>query len=124
MILILCFFVWLIAAHAIADYPLQTDWIAAGKVRDNHNRREFGCPWYYILAAHAMIHGLAVGLIAMLFTQNIQYATALLLVEFVAHFFIDAAKNENMFRIHADQAFHVACKLLLAFTLGVAYASA
>jgi hypothetical protein len=86
--------------HALADYAWQTDFIAKGK---NRFTPIPGVPWYYIMAAHSMIHAGMVGL----FTGRMEFAIA----EFALHFMIDCMKCEGITNIHHDQAAHTACKL-------------
>jgi hypothetical protein len=94
----------LIAAHCLADYPLQGDFMARGK---NPVAPLPDVPWWLILASHAAIHAGAVALFAPGFCAGI---------EFVSHFAIDYAKcrgwlgsGERGFIV--DQAAHVAFKL-------------
>jgi hypothetical protein len=91
----------LIAGHALADYPLQGDFLSIGKGKRDvpHN----GVPWYYCLGAHALIHG---GFVAVI-TGNVWLGYA----ELVAHWFIDDAKCRKWTVIHTDQALHIACKV-------------
>lgn len=91
----------LVFCHALGDYPLQNDYMARGK---NWNTPVEGVPWYYLLGAHAVIHGGLAGL-----------ATGSLLVgilETGAHFFIDSLKNHGIISIHSDQALHIGCKVV------------
>lgn len=104
------FFV-LIALHAVVDYSLQTDWIARGKSRHTNPSCALGMPWYYILLAHSLQHGLAV----LLVTASLLFG----LVETFAHFLIDLAKNERLIGPHQDQFLHVLLKV--AFVFGPAY---
>ncbi len=89
----------LIVAHAIADYPLQTDFVALRKSRHNNLP---AVPWYYVLSSHALTHAAGVYLV----TGSVLLAA----LESVAHWFIDLAKCESLTNIHVDQALHVACK--------------
>lgn len=92
---------WLIAGHFVADYPLQSDFVAKFKARAASLA---AVPWYYVLAGHAATHAAAVGIVT---------GSALLsLMEFAAHFVIDHAKCEGWTNIHVDQALHVACKVV------------
>lgn len=93
------YFFYLMFGHALADYALQTDFIARGK---NWNTPIPGVPWYYIMAAHSLIHA---GLVA-----TITGSVTLGLVEFALHFGIDCLKCAGLINIHADQGAHVACK--------------
>ena len=94
---------WLLVGHAVADYPLQGDFLAKGK---NHRAPLPGIPWWQCLTAHALIHSGAVLLIG----HNLPLAIA----EFVCHWSIDWAKSEGAFGFNVDQALHVGCKLLWA----------
>lgn len=102
-------FALLIAGHALADYPLQGDFLAHGK---NRTAPIPGVPWQHPMAAHCAIHGGVVGLI----TGSLWLGLA----EAVAHWFIDDAKYRGRFGYHTDQALHVACKVLWVAALWVA----
>lgn len=93
-------FWFLLIGHFVADYPLQTDFIARGKSRKADPQY---VPWYYVLTSHAMTHAAAVGII----TGSLWLSV----FEAVAHWFIDLAKCEGWTGIHTDQALHVLCKL-------------
>lgn len=93
--------------HALADYPLQGDFLAKGK---NRFQPLPGVPWYWCLAAHAAIHAGFVWLLT-------GYAE-LAAMEFIAHCLIDDSKCEGTFGFDADQILHILCKVgwvLLAF---------
>lgn len=98
---------WLLVAHAVGDFALQSDWMARHKSRHTRetsvlsDRPEW--IWVHVLSAHAMIHGGAVALA----TGSI----VLGLLEFVAHWIIDFCKGEKIFGFHTDQALHLSCKL-------------
>jgi hypothetical protein len=96
-------FFWLLIGHAVADYSLQTDFIAKGK---NRHTAIPGLPWYYIMSAHALIHGGAVGVIT--------GSLCLSLAETLLHFGIDVLKCEGKTNIHQDQIAHVVCKMVWA----------
>jgi hypothetical protein len=101
----------LLVGHALADFPLQTDAMAAGK---NRNRAidpakippgaTLQVVWPYWLASHALVHGGVVALI----TGSVTLGVA----ETVLHWMIDFAKCENWTGIHTDQGLHIGCKLL------------
>jgi hypothetical protein len=93
-------FALLLAGHAVADYPLQGDFLAKAKNRANPIP---GVPWYHGLLPHAAIHGGMVGLITGSMTLG--------MAEFVAHCFIDDAKCMGRISYNTDQALHVACKV-------------
>lgn len=92
--------------HALADYPLQGDFLAKAK---NRAAPIPGVPWFQALGAHAAIHAGGVGLI----TGSLWLA----LVEFVAHALIDDAKCRGRIGFNADQALHALCKVGYVVTL-------
>lgn len=101
----------LVIGHAIADFPLQGQFLATGKNRHVKLPDPEGAPfpgnlWVYCLTAHALIHSGTVWLI----TGSLVFA----LTELVLHWLIDFAKNERWTSFASDQALHVACKALYA----------
>lgn len=110
MLFALLFF--LLAAHALMDYALQTETIATCKCRDTDNPVAKTVPWYYWLTAHAVLHGAAVGAVVRWFGFRWESVAVLALAEAVVHWLIDYAKCEKWFGIDVDQSLHVACKLL------------
>ncbi len=82
--------------HALADFPLQGEFLARGKNRHLPSPilADGGNPpkrvWIYCLTAHSLIHGGFVWLI----TGNV----VLGLAEFVLHWIIDALKSESGIR--------------------------
>lgn len=102
----------MIAAHALADYPLQGDFLAKAK---NRTAPIAGVPWYQALGAHAIIHGAAVAAITR--------SPALGIAETVIHAITDDLKCRGRIGYNTDQAIHVACKVLWA-TLTVLGANA
>lgn len=107
------FFFLLLAGHALADFALQSPWMAQAK---NRNRKVDPATippgqtpqtiWPYVLTAHALIHGLTVALI-------LGHVVGIYcgIGETVAHWVIDFGKCENKYGIHMDQALHVFCKV-------------
>lgn len=93
-------FCLLLVGHAIADYPLQGDFLAKAKNRANPIP---GVPWFHGLLPHAAIHGGSVGIITGSVTLG--------LAEFVVHCIIDDAKCMGRISYNTDQALHVACKV-------------
>jgi len=97
-------FAWLLIGHAIADFALQTEWMALAK---QPGRRFDGeVIWPPVLAWHAAMHAGAVKL-----------ATGSWLLaglEFVAHAAIDYARGRGRLSFNADQAAHVGCKVVWA----------
>lgn len=92
--------VLLVAGHALADYPLQGDFLAKAK---NRAAPIPGVPWYQGLLSHAAIHGGFVGVLTGSLTLG--------LAEFIAHCFIDDAKCMGRISYNTDQALHVGCKV-------------
>ena len=89
----------LLLAHALADFPLQGDFLAKAK----HGSVPL-VPAWYALAIHSLIHA---GLV-LLVTESLLLFT----VEFVAHWAIDKAKIKCLLSFGADQALHVMLKVL------------
>jgi hypothetical protein len=92
----------MLIGHALADYPLQGDFLSRGKVRNSN----FGSWWPWLLGSHALIHG---G-----FVWAITGSMTIGLAEVGAHAAIDFLKCERRIGFHADQTLHVICKLLWA----------
>lgn len=93
----------MIFAHALADYPLQGDFLARAK---NHTAPICGVPWYHALCAHCTIHAGFVGII----TGSLVLGIA----EFVVHAATDFAKCSGRISYNTDQAIHIGCKVLWA----------
>lgn len=94
----------LAAAHALADYPLQGDFLSKAK---NRTAPLQGVPWYQAMGAHAIIHGAAVTH----FTGRLSLGVA----ETVIHAITDDAKCRGRLTFNQDQAIHLGCKVLWAF---------
>ena len=99
----LLLFWWLVAAHALCDFPLQGDFLARAK---NHKQPLPGVPWWIALVAHSLIHGAAVAFIT--------GSVGLGLAETLLHAFIDHGKSGEHYDFAVDQAFHVVTKALWA----------
>ena len=93
----------LIVGHALADYPLQGDFLARAK---NRTAPIPGVPWWQALTAHAVIHAGTVGVI----TGSI----GLGLVELALHWLTDDLKCRGRISFNTDQAIHIACKVAYA----------
>lgn len=91
-------FLLMVFAHAIADYPLQGDFLARAKYRD----AIASVPWYQAMGAHCAIHG---GFVALI-TGSWLLAAA----EFAAHWVTDDLKCRGRITYNVDQAIHIACK--------------
>lgn len=94
---------WMLIGHALADYPLQGDWLSRAK-----NQTLSLVPgeviWPGALACHAAVHAGAVKLAT--------GSWALAGCEFIAHVAIDYAKCAGKLTYNADQTLHVVCKLI------------
>lgn len=110
MLLALLFF--LLAAHALMDYALQSETMATCKCRGCTDPVAKVVPWYYWLTAHAVLHGAAVGVVVRWFGFDWPAAVILGIAEAVLHGVIDYGKCRQWYDIHVDQGYHVACKLL------------
>lgn len=115
-------FFLLCLGHFVADYPLQSDFIAKGKNRwrpvDPASIPMGQTPqtvWPWVLTAHAATHAAAVFLI----TQSALLAA----LELIVHWAIDYGKCANRYGIHMDQGLHVACKAAWATLLVAGIAS-
>lgn len=93
--------------HALADFPLQGEYLATGK-----NRRLLASLqdparpeqiWFVCMSAHCLIHA---G-----FVWIITGSPLLALVELVLHWTIDVAKCSGKTSFNQDQLMHVLCKL-------------
>lgn len=89
----------LLVGHALADYPLQGDFLARAK---NRFSAMPGVPWYQALGAHAAIHGGFVAVITGYWWLGV--------AEAVAHAMIDDLKCRGAIGFNTDQALHAACK--------------
>lgn len=91
---------FLIVGHALADYPLQGDFLARAK---NRAAPVAGVPWWQALGAHALIHAGMVAVITGVWWLGF--------AEFAAHCLTDDAKCTGRITFNQDQAIHVACKV-------------
>lgn len=93
--------------HAIADFPLQGEYLATGKnrrflIRLQDPSRPVSI-WFACMSAHCLIHAGAVWLIT---------GSALLGgIELIVHWCIDVAKCEGKTTFNQDQILHVVCKV-------------
>lgn len=94
-------FAVMLVAHALADYPLQGDFLSKAK---NVSAPIPGVPWYQAMIAHSVIQGGFVGMITGSVTLG--------LMEAWAHFFTDYTKCRNWIGFNTDQFIHVACKVI------------
>jgi hypothetical protein len=112
---------FLIAAHGVADFVLQSRDMAYGKSRAaeeekldlstpiEKTRIKKGIRWYHWLTSHAFTHGAFVGLI----TGNVFLG----IFETFAHFLIDHSKCEGKISFNTDQVLHILCKVIYAMII-------
>jgi hypothetical protein len=108
MSILFLMFVW----HAIADYALQSDFIAKSKSRHSgvpaaYNPKLHGpvqTIWPYVLTSHALIHGGGVAVITGIWWLG--------LLETLSHWATDFGKCEKWYGIHTDQFIHISCKFI------------
>ncbi len=93
--------VLLIGAHALADYPLQGDFLAKAK---NRTSPIPGVPWQQALGAHVAIHGAFVALITGVWW--------LALAEAAVHWITDDAKCRGKISFNQDQFIHLISKVV------------
>ena len=101
----------LIIGHALADYPLQGDFLALHKNRhykDTQRALPAGI-WIHCLLAHSLIHA---GF-AWLISGRVVFAA----VELLIHVVLDFLKCENITGFHTDQVLHAATKALFVVAL-------
>ena len=115
----------LFGGHAVADYGLQSAYVAEFKVRSERNP-----DWFVTLGAHCLIHGflVLVSVVACAFVLGLVSGVAWLpalrtaavlgtwlgWAETVVHFAIDDAKGQQRFSYRIDQLLHYGCKMLWA----------
>lgn len=92
---------FLLAGHALADYSLQSDFIAQAKSRFTELGRVY---WKAVLPAHSIIHGA--------FVAWITGSVLLGILETICHALIDDAKCAQRLSFYQDQLLHVLCKVL------------
>lgn len=89
----------LIVGHALADYPLQGDFLSKAK---NRTAPIPGVPWWQAMTAHSAIHGGVVGIITGIWWLGV--------AEAAVHFLIDDGKCTGKINFNQDQALHLFCK--------------
>jgi len=100
-------FFLLLFGHALADYPLQGEYLSQSK-NPNSPLGANGV-WLHSLVAHSIIHGGTVFLITGSFI--------LAIAETVVHGITDYCKSVGKISYNVDQAIHVACKALWAIII-------
>ena len=105
----------LLIGHALADYPLQGDFLALHKdrhYRDPARPLPVGL-WVHCLFAHCLIHAGFVWFI----TGRLFFGFA----ELVLHLIFDFLKCEKRTGFHTDQVLHAASKALYVIALQQAW---
>lgn len=97
-------------AHALADFPLQGDYLAGMKVRNQVNNPH---EWVIALTAHSLVQAGGVWLVS----GSVFLAAA----ELCLHWLIDLGKGEGKFGYVTDQLLHLACKAayVIVLSLGI-----
>lgn len=98
---LLTLFILLLFVHSLADYPLQSDFLAKAKRRNGVK----GIPWQWALFFHSYIHAAGVVLVT-----GSMLAGA---VELVAHAAIDYCKCAGRFGFSVDQTLHIVTKVAI-----------
>ncbi len=98
----------LVIGHALADFPLQGDFLSHGKNRHlpppklADGKQPPPSTWAYLMSAHCLIHA---G-----FVWIITGSALLAIAEFVIHFVIDFVKCEGRTSFAVDQWLHIITK--------------
>lgn len=104
----------LLVGHALADYAFQNDFVAQYKGRGTPLGKQM---FPHVMLNHALIHGGAVAVIAILCRSPLPVWYGLALAETAAHFVIDFAKTEKKIGFHTDQFLHWGCKAIWALLI-------
>ncbi|WP_367873520.1 DUF3307 domain-containing protein [Luteolibacter sp. Populi] len=100
-------------AHALADFPLQGDYLAREKQRSTATGTK---EWLIALTAHALIHSGGVWIVS--------GSVLLGAIELCMHWLIDFGKGEGKYGYVADQLLHLSCKAgyVIAISQGLIHA--
>ena len=93
-------------SHALADFPLQGDYLARTKQRSQASTVP---EWLISLTAHSLIHAGGVWIIS--------GSVIIALAEFVLHWLIDLGKGEGLYGYVTDQALHLSCKVAFVIVM-------
>lgn len=93
-------------SHALADFPLQGDYLARVKQR---SKAESVSEWLIALTAHSLVHAGGVWLV----TGSVTLAA----IELLLHGLIDLGKGECYYGYVADQVLHLGCKVAYVIVL-------
>ncbi len=97
---------YLIAAHFLADFPLQGPFMSEAKNPQNPTHREY---WAWVMIGHGSIHAAFV----LLITGSWLFA----IIEWIVHVIIDLAKCDQAISFSRDQFLHLACKVIYVLVL-------
>jgi hypothetical protein len=97
-------------SHALADFPLQGDYLARVKQRSNASSTS---EWLIALTAHSLIHAGGVWIVS---GSVILAATELFL-----HWLIDLGKGEGLYGYVTDQVLHISCKAAYVVVMAMGY---
>jgi hypothetical protein len=108
----------MVIGHALADFPLQGEFLAAAK---NRHYTSPNLPpedqqlaiWVHCLTAHSFIHAGAVWIVT--------GSHLLAALEFGLHWIIDFIKCEGWTNFHADQILHLLCKVGFVVAIGLGW---
>lgn len=101
-------FFLLMIGHAIADYAMQNDFVAAAK---NHTTDLGKIFWKWVLPSHGLMHALPVYLITGSFLLSF--------AEFLCHCVIDYLKCDGRIGFNTDQFLHMGCKVVWVVALAL-----
>lgn len=93
-------------SHALADFPLQGDYLARTKQRKQASTI---AEWIISLTAHSLIHAGGVWILS--------GSVILALAEFILHWLIDLGKGEGLYGYVTDQVLHISCKAIYVIIL-------
>ena len=102
----------LLLGHALADFPLQGEFLAVGKDRHADLSAVTGGNtwpkgmWLYCLTIHSFIQATCVWVVT--------GSVVIRVIEFVLHWCIDLAPTAGCTHFSVDQGLHVACKAIYA----------
>lgn len=108
-------FFLLLMGHALADFPLQGDFLSRGKNRNMKppqladGKETPNRLWIYLMSAHSLIHAFFVWA----FTGSVLLGFA----EFVIHWIIDALKCEGRTSFELDQWLHIITKIVFVILI-------
>jgi hypothetical protein len=97
-------------AHALADFPLQGDYLARVKQRRNASTT---FEWFAALTAHSLIHAGAMWIVSGSILVGV--------IELLLHWVIDFGKGEGKYGYATDQALHLSCKVVYTVAMAMGF---